>query len=425
MDLAQRVHRADPLPDLTLTSLLPRDKPARGYTVLVDGPKGVAGATPVVVQGAYGLGRVTVVALDPDKPPAVKWVAKAEFWKTLLTLAGPQIPESAAQQRGVIRYSNGQQVVSGGDDAQQQINTDLERFEGVPVISFGWVALFILLYILVVGPLDYLFLKKVVKRLELTWITFPTVVLAVSAAAYFTAYHLKGSELRINKLDLVDIDQQTGRAYGRTWFSLFSPRIEKYTIGIEPASQWGGATDSTEPTEVVSWFGAERTGRQDLFRQSYDYAARAVGLRRVPIQVWTTKGFQADWAAPLNADSPPIENHLRHPPGRPNDLIGSVTSRLPVPLEDVILIYRGEVATLGPLLPEQPKTVTAQSRIKFSAVRDNPAVLLTGAARSGREGARRASPPPTCGSTSFSTKHGFTVPKRAMVLSAPWTSRGG
>ena len=91
-----------------------------------------------------------------------------------------------------------------------------------------------------------------------------------------------------------------------------------------------------------------RTGRQELFRQSYEYAPRAVGLRGVPIQVWTTKGFQADWAAPLDTDKPPIENHLRHPPGRPDDLIGNITSHLPIALEDVLMIYRGEVAGLGP-----------------------------------------------------------------------------
>src|SRR5262249_32836989 len=148
----------------------------------------------------------------------------------------------------------------------------LEQFEGVPVISFGWVALFILLYILVVGPLDYLFLKKVVKRLELTWITFPTVVIAVSAAAYFTAYHLKGSELRINKLDLVDVDLQTARAYGRTWFSLFSPRIQKYTIGVEPGERWAAPADGgVEPATIVTWFGESRQGRQSLFRHSYEY----------------------------------------------------------------------------------------------------------------------------------------------------------
>ncbi|MFN7135861.1 MAG: hypothetical protein ACK4N5_27600, partial [Myxococcales bacterium] len=63
----------------------------------------------------------------------------------------------------------------------------LEEFPGVSNLSFGWVALFILFYILLVGPLDYLFLSKVVKRLEWTWLTFPTLVLLVSLAAYFTA----------------------------------------------------------------------------------------------------------------------------------------------------------------------------------------------------------------------------------------------
>src|SRR6185312_10665008 len=78
----------------------------------------------------------------------------------------------------------------------------LENFEEVPVISFGWVALFILFYIVLVGPLDYFILKKLFKRLELTWITFPTVVVIVSVAAYFTAYTLKGDSIRVNKIDV-------------------------------------------------------------------------------------------------------------------------------------------------------------------------------------------------------------------------------
>src|SRR5205823_1786103 len=117
-------------------------------------------------------------------------------------------------------------------DLAGDLRNNLEQFENVSNISFGWVALFIFIYILVVGPLDYFFLKKVVKRLELTWITFPTVVLVVSAVAYFTAYALKGNDLRINKLDLVDIvgeldekgaHSEGTRAYGSTWFTLFSP----------------------------------------------------------------------------------------------------------------------------------------------------------------------------------------------------------
>ncbi|HEY1379619.1 MAG TPA: hypothetical protein VGF55_22640 [Gemmataceae bacterium] len=375
----------DPAKSLALRQLTPRDKPPRPHRVLVDGPRDVPDATPVVVQGPYGLGRVTVVGMDLDQPPFTRWAGQADFWKQLLARSGPRIPDSAIANPNIIRYA-GQQDPSA-DGELRTINSQLEAFEGVPVISFGWVALFILLYILVVGPLDYLFLKKVVKRLELTWVTFPTVVLAVSAAAYFTAYHLKGSELRVNKLDVVDVDHQTGRAYGRTWFSVFSPRIQKYTIGVEPAAPWAVPADATEPAAVVSWFGESRQGRQSLFRHSYDYAPGATGLRGVPIQVWTTKGFQADWAAPLDKEKPVVESRLRHPPGRPDDLIGSVTSHLPVPLEDVLMIYRGEVAALGSLLPDTPKAVTAQTRIKFSTLRENPSALATaGETRAGEGG---------------------------------------
>src|SRR5205085_6149013 len=112
------------------------------------------------------------------------------------------------------------------EDLASQLQHNLENFPDVPVVSFGWVALFILIYIIIVGPLDYFFLKKVVKRLELTWITFPAVVIVISAVAYFAAYYLKGKDLRINKIDVVDVDLRGGNVYGNTWFTLFSPRIQ-------------------------------------------------------------------------------------------------------------------------------------------------------------------------------------------------------
>jgi hypothetical protein len=325
-----------------------------------------------VAQGAYGLGAVTLTAFDLDQQPFIGWSGQAAFWEQLLARAGPRIPANVGQPN-VFRYNTRGAPEGEADNQLQALNGQLETFEGVPVISFGWVALFILLYILLVGPLDYLFLKKVVKRLELTWVTFPTIVLAVSAAAYFTAYHLKGSELRVNKVDLVDVDLQTQRAYGRAWFSVFSPRIQKYTVGVEPAAPaWAAPPDGGPPDAVMSWFGVPKQGRQSLFRHSYDYAPQAAGLRGVPIQVWTTKGFQANWQAALDKDKPPVENRLRHPPGRPDDLIGSVTSHLPAPLEDVLLIYKGEAAWLGTLLPDTPRTLSAQNRVKFSVWRDNP-----------------------------------------------------
>ena len=36
-------------------------------------------------------------------------------------------------------------------------------------------------------------------------------------------------------LDVVDIDLRSGEVQGTIWFALFSPRVESYTIGIEPS----------------------------------------------------------------------------------------------------------------------------------------------------------------------------------------------
>src|SRR5207245_2911466 len=144
-----------------------------------------------------------------------------DFWKRLLDEAAVPLPPQQTDPR-IARnpYGDPQNY-----DLASQLQMNLEDFEDVPVISFGWVALFILLYILVVGPLDYFFLKKVVKRLELTWITFPTVVITISVAAYFTAYWLKGNDQKVNKVDVVDIDLHTQQLYGNSWFTVFSPRI--------------------------------------------------------------------------------------------------------------------------------------------------------------------------------------------------------
>src|SRR5262249_7957947 len=180
---------------------------------------------PSIVQSPYGLGRVTLIGFDIDQEPFAGWANRKDFWTALLDF---RQPVSDRQGGGLpFNFQN--------NDLASALTYRLEQFGDVQVIPFGYVALFIFIYILIVGPVDYLFLKKVVKRLEWTWITFPTVVVVVSVGAYFLAYYLKGDELKINKVDVVDIDlhPQTRQVYGSSWFTVFSPRLQHYDIGVE------------------------------------------------------------------------------------------------------------------------------------------------------------------------------------------------
>jgi hypothetical protein len=318
----------------------------------------------ILWQSSCGLGRVILVAFDPDAPPFSTWDGQGAFWKKLQEELAPRV-SAAAANLPVGPF------VQGGELAVD-LKRELETFQEVPVIPFGWVALFILIYIILVGPLDYLLLKRVFKRLEFTWITFPILVLIVSVAAYATAYYVKGDELRINKVDLVDIDLHgSGQVYGHSWFTLFSPRVQNFTIGLEPAApEWGGRwseddADAPLPPMMVAVMDGMETAlggnSQSLFRRPYDYATDASGLLRIPVPVWATRTFTASWRVPLKDP----ENRDRPPPLQANFRVsrdgraisGGITNNLPVELLGTVLFFQGQWYVLGDLVPGETREV--------------------------------------------------------------------
>ena len=201
---------------------------------------------PLITKMPYGRGCIVYLAFSLDGPPFTRWDGKFEFLKTLVKEFAPPVKFD--------RKFNAWFAFGVGTTAATDITTSLQQtldIFDVNVVPFGYVALFIILYILVVGPLDYFVLKHVFHKLEWTWITFPVVVLAVSVAAYFTAYALKGNELKDqqNRHRGFRLAHRAGRqgtngTLLRLWeivFTILSPRIQNYTVGVElnPAF-WGG-----------------------------------------------------------------------------------------------------------------------------------------------------------------------------------------
>jgi hypothetical protein len=316
---------------------------------------------PLLVQSACGLGRVLLVGFDLDQPPFVGWAGQRIFWNKLLDQVVPTLNANIVRQPNL-------NFMPMTQEQQPELLTDMQRgletFENVPVISFAWVALFILIYILVVGPLDYFVLKKVFKRLELTWVTFPVTVILLSVLAYLIAYNAKGDALRVNKIDLVDIDLHQPQAYGTTWFTLFSPRIQNYTVGIEPAAPgWVAETPAQLGPSLVTVAplalpeASNRVGAPVLFPEPYKFAVDGAGVEKMPIPVWSTRSFTASWRAPLSAERPPIEANLELSRVEPRIPRGQIISHLSVELQDVLLFYRGKWHPLGSLVPEQPKNI--------------------------------------------------------------------
>ena len=161
---------------------------------------------PLVIRTARGFGQVIFVAADLDEPPLDKWPDRPLLVARLLDMPTGRADESA-ENAAMMHY--------GYDDLAGQLRSALDQFTGVRLVPFWLVAGLIVGYILLIGPADYFFLRKVVRRMEWTWLTFPLVVALVCVAAYVLAYRLKGDQLRVNQIDLVDVDAASGQMRGR------------------------------------------------------------------------------------------------------------------------------------------------------------------------------------------------------------------
>jgi len=315
-------------------------------------------SVPLVIRGPYGFGRVTAVAIDVDQEPFASWADRGLFWSRALDLHRSASADATSGANAGTPIGGGQLYQSGVTDLATLLRRSLERFPGIRLVPFGWVAFLIFLYILLIGPGDYFFLKKVVKRMELTWITFPAIVAAVSLLAYFAAYRFKGTELRVNKVDALDIDQASGLARGWSWVDVFSPQNRDYDVAVAPtAIDRPGNSPLAGSETMLSWFGVPESGfggmgggnQIGFAGGGYTYmptvaSGKLAGLR---IPIWSSRCLGARWFGPAPARV--VEADLT--PSGTDRLNGTLINRLDTPLEGAILAFGQQVYDLGTIAP--------------------------------------------------------------------------
>jgi len=336
---------------------------------------------PLAVRTGRGFGQVLFVALDLSRPPVSGWYGRPQLLAALLDL--PLLrSEDSETPSAVMRH--------GFNDISGQLRSALDQFADVRIVPFWIIAALIVLYLLLVGPGDYFFLRGAIRRMGWTWATFPLAVLLVSGGAYWWAYRMKGDRIHVNQADVVDVDASTGRMRGTTWANVFSPRMETYNLSVRPvctASSHVEGPDATRPRAAVlheradwddstwmKWLGLPgsalggmnpRTAGPLVWSAPFRYVPERNALQDVPIPVWATKSFTARWRG--WGVAPPADLAVVD-----QVLTGTVVNPFGFPLRGCLLAHGRLVYEIGAIEPGETARVGVYSK------RSEFKTLLTG-----------------------------------------------
>lgn len=270
------------------------------------------GEIPVIVAGKRGRGQVTVLCFSPEREPFRSWKHRPWFWARLA-----KVPTALYMSSDFNLY--GGWSVDGVFGAM----IDSRQVRKLPV---EWLIALLVVYLLVIGPLDQWWLKKI-NRQMLTWITFPAYVVLFSLLIYFIGYKLRAGETEWNELHIVDVIRNGDRAElrGRSYLSMYSPVNASYKLGSEQRI----ATFRGE-------FHSLWTGGQDGARTRIDQ--RPAGFSaEVNVPVWTSQLYVSDWWQ--TEAMPAVVSVVTKGTG----FAVSVENRLDRPLRSLRLILRGRV----------------------------------------------------------------------------------
>lgn len=171
------------------------------------------GDRPLVVQKKLGAGVVSLLTFDPNISAFRGWDQTINFYDFLL------IDIQAKQDFSEVR--NWDSLIDA-----------TSRFDGLTLPSAGLIFGLLILYIILVGPAQYIVLR-IIGRLELSWLTIPAITLIFTLALIFTGWDMRGSQPRVNQLAVVHSWAGADEASLGGYAGIFSPRRDHYEIEVQ------------------------------------------------------------------------------------------------------------------------------------------------------------------------------------------------
>lgn len=273
----------------------------------------------LLAERRHGAGRVVFAAFDLNALRA--WQAEALFWSQIV---GPLPTFDPAAS---YRWQN--------DDVMR----NALQLPELSLPSFWVLLLFLGGYVLVIGPVNFLVLRRI-GRSDLAWVTTPVLVVVFLLGTYLVGVVLRGTDAQVTQLAVVQSFEGETQHKVTAFNGIFSPNRREYLIGF--------------PARSLVSYGRDRFGSSTADTPIV-YTESATEVRDALIDVSALRTFASESTVDGGAA---VSSSLSRSARTVEGTVRNTGERV---LENVVVVWGDSALQLGTLQPGEERQVTLRN----------------------------------------------------------------
>jgi hypothetical protein len=312
-----------------------------------------SGSHPLLLERTVGAGRVTLATFDFNQ--------ESNGGTTLLRqIMARAIFRLAGTSQNYVQPFGGPGPMGFGSQPSissksNSLTPVLGNLPSLDLPSFQLTGGLVLLYVLLVGPVNY-FVLGAMRRRALAWVTVPLIAVIAAGGAYGTGVLTKGRSVQANQVTILHLQPGWDHAYQETYNGIIAPSRGDYqaTVAgprllISPIATYGGYGGGAFGPGVIQAGGGFAPSAAASIRVNVD----SNGVTLPGMTAFVLGGFATETISP----APQLTAHLQLVNGT---LTGTIENHSNLAFTDAVLIAGDSFQTFGALKPGATATISLE-----------------------------------------------------------------
>lgn len=290
---------------------------------------------PLVIKYGKDYGTIVVLTFDPTAEPFASWQSKTNFMENVFKITSTNFQRF---------YETGNGYYRSYADQNSNIRSLATEVPYDKIPPFQLMFIFLGIYVVLVGPVTYIILKRMDKR-DLAWIIIPSLSLVFLIGMYFFGFKTRYNVAITNTASLIEIQPEINQAKVSSAIGVFNNKRGTMTIEYNEAN--GIQVPFLQQDNNYYGYGAESQANVTAkYTQS-----NPIKLEQYNVQLWMPNMLYGQQTIPFDGD---ILNDITIKDGKLN---GTIVNKTAYDLLDTVIVLGNNIIRIGDVVSGDKKTI--------------------------------------------------------------------